>query len=141
MQYKLFKLTSGDTVLASCTDDLSFDTNEIQVLDPVLLTPTRKLIDGVIVETFYMQPWNSLLEPADNVSIFTRNIVAQADLTGQGKSKYLSYIQFEDEFTDYSDLEDITEATEELARRFLENQEENIEEETEEENSDGQIIH
>ena len=141
MQYKLFKLTSGDTVLASCTDDLSFEKNEIQVLDPVLLTPARKIVDGSIVETFYMQPWNSLLEPEDQISIFTRNIVAQADLTGHGKSKYLSYVQFEEEFMDYGDLEDLSEATQELARRFLESQEENIEEQSEEEDSDGQIIH
>lgn len=145
MQYKLLKLTSGDTILATCLDETSFKENHIHVYDPVLLTPSRKVIEGNIIETFFMQPWNSLLDE-EEMQIFTNNIVAVGELTGQGKARYLDYVSVESEAYEYEDLhdlediEEIAEKTKELAKRFLDSQ--NIEDEdNEEESSDGQIIH
>lgn len=95
---KLFKLTTGESIIATtetnCEDLTAIDS--VTVMDPVLVTSMRFPKDGLIYETFVMQPWIALVVDS-TVDIATRHILVTSPVKENVEEQYLRYLEREAE--------------------------------------------
>jgi hypothetical protein len=94
IQYKYLKLTSGDGIICTTTDDLTnlFEKTSISVTDPIVLNPIRVPRGEVLVESYIMYPFFSF----SNETIYeipTKQIVLAVTIKDTLKDTYLQYLK------------------------------------------------
>ena len=129
LNYKLLKLTSGETIVCStedpCTDLTKNKT--ITITNPVALNHVRIPRGSVLVESYIMLPWMSFTE--DNTfEVSTSQIIVAATIKEELRKNYIEYIigrskedseQEEDiEFEEISEGESIHEFLETLEKEM-----------------------
>ena len=91
--YKLLKLTSGETIVCS-TEDTCNDLSKkktITITNPVALNHVRIPRGSVLVESYIMLPWMSFTE--NNIfEVSTSQIIVAATIKEELRKNYIEYI-------------------------------------------------
>lgn len=138
IQYKYLKLTSGDGIICTTTDDLTnlFEKSSISVTDPIVLNPIRVPRGEVLVESYIMYPLFSF--SSENIyEIPTKQIVLVVNIKDNLKDNYIQYLKTQEETEKEEDddpiiiEEDNDEETQSLFDKLLNALGEDIHEDTE----------
>lgn len=124
LHYKMFKLTSGETIVCMTDDDCEnlFDKKTICILDPVLVTNIRLPKGDYLFESFMLTPWLSFSDqPIYDIS--TVSIILSSDIKDSLKNNYVEFVNKSKQETPKNDQQDIEEFFQEL-EEGLENEEE-----------------
>ena len=93
---KLFKLVTGESIIGTtetnCEDLTALDS--VTVSDPVLVTSMRYPKDGLVYETFVMQPWIALIVDS-TIDIATKHILVTSPVKENVENQYLNYLDSE----------------------------------------------
>ena len=120
--YKYLKLSSGDNIICTTTDDCEdiYDRKSIKVTQPVILSAIRMPSSRGIVESYIMYPLFTFTEEEEYV-IPTSQIVLAINIKENLKNNYLTYLSQREEEDDElvaDDDEDEEETIDEFLNRL-----------------------
>lgn len=128
INYKLMKLTSGETIVCS-TEDSCEDLTEkktITIVNPVALNHVRIPRGTVLVESYIMLPWMSFTEN-NTFNVSTSQIIVAATIKEELRKNYIDYIISRSNDSSEEDDEEFLEVSgEESLDEFLEQLEKEI---------------
>lgn len=144
MEYRCFKLVSGESIIGSLEDEIKedyLDSKYVEVSDPVLIGMFRYPKRGRIVETHVFTPWIAISVDR-KVKIPTRNIITVTGVRDLIVRQYLMYVNNEELIEDYEETGD-EEALEDELNDHLNNmvEGEDNEEESETRKDDTRTYH
>lgn len=91
---KYFKLTSGENIIATtetnCDDLTAIDS--VTVTDPVLINTVRVPRNGMVFESFIMQPWIALSSEYE-LDIATKHIMFAINVKESVEKQYHLYLE------------------------------------------------
>ena len=119
--YKYLKLSSGDNIICTTTDNCEdiYDRKSIKVTQPVILSAIRMPSSRGIVESYIMYPLFTFTEEEEYV-IPTSQIVLAINIKENLKNNYLTYLsqREEDDELVADDDEDEEETIDEFLNRL-----------------------
>lgn len=98
IQYKYLRLTSGDGIICTTSDDLTdlYEKKSISVNDPIVLNPIRVPRGEVLVESYIMYPLFSFSSET-TFEIPTSQIVLAVSIKDNLKHNYIEYLKTQEE--------------------------------------------